>query len=252
MNGVPIGEPEEMRPPSWQPDVPYPAATDTRIVRAAIHPAIGVARVGNSADDFFIGPQVVPSPPLPLGDYRDDQHALKRQAAQFRIYGYNAAGQVVAELTANTADIRWTAHVANRKAGWYQWQMALDVPEAAAISVPLRNASLAGAARRVLTIDGGPRTIAGASTAGEQYEFHGSFMGVDVYLGELRTDASGRLIFLGGRGVSASPTGSTDLQREGPQRLHQRRWLVRRHVRRAGHGRPCASRVATSRSNPRG
>ena len=46
---------------------PAAAATDTRIVRAAIHPAIGVSRLGNSADDFFISPQVVPIASGPAG-----------------------------------------------------------------------------------------------------------------------------------------------------------------------------------------
>lgn len=36
---------------------------DTRIVRASIHPAIGIARLGNSATEFFIGPEVA-EPPL--------------------------------------------------------------------------------------------------------------------------------------------------------------------------------------------
>jgi hypothetical protein len=36
----------------------------------------------------------------------------------------------------------------------------------------------------------------------------GEFLGTQVYLGELRTDAGGRLLFLGGRGVSASQDGS--------------------------------------------
>ena len=55
---------------------------DTRVVRAAIHPAIGVARLGNSAGEYFIGPQIVPTPPAPAGSYRDARHALKRQAAR--------------------------------------------------------------------------------------------------------------------------------------------------------------------------
>ena len=84
----------------------------------------------------------------------------------------------------------------------------MDVPEAAAIQLPLRNASVAGSARSTLVIDPGPKTIAGEGTSGAQYELHGSFTGVGVYLGELRTDENGRLVFLPGRGVSASPTGS--------------------------------------------
>ena len=189
---------------------------DTRVVRAAIHPAIGVARLGNSASEYFIGPQIIPTPTAPLGSFRDQAHALKRQAAEFRIYGYNAAGEVVAELTPNSADIRWTAHVANTKADWFQWEMALDVPEAAGSEIPLRNALVTGSARRGLAIDGGPKTIAGKGTSGFDYEFHGLFTGTDVYLGELRTDDRGRLVFLSGRGVSASPTGSPIYNEDDP------------------------------------
>ncbi|HEU4532869.1 MAG TPA: LodA/GoxA family CTQ-dependent oxidase, partial [Polyangiaceae bacterium] len=159
VNGVPLGEPAAPRPPQYAPGVDYPAAKDTRIVRAAIHPAIGVARVGNSADEFFLAPQVADPPPRPAGSYRDAAGALKREAAQFRIYGYNAAGEVVRELTAGWADIVWTVHVANRKAQWYEWQIALDIPEAAATVVPRRNAKQA--AREALAIDAGPRSIGG-------------------------------------------------------------------------------------------
>ena len=208
VNGIPISDNPEPRPSSWHAGVPYPAAKDTRVVRAAIHPAIGISRLGNSAAGFFVGPQVVPIPAAPVASYRDAQHALKRQAAQFRLYGYNAAGEVVSELTAGSADIEWTVHVANSKAAWYQWQMAMDVPEASAIQLSLRNPSITGNARSTLVIDPGPKTITGTATSGTQYELRGSFTGVDVYLGELQTDPNGWLVFLPGRGVSASPTGS--------------------------------------------
>lgn len=55
------------------------------IVRAAIHPAIGVARVGDSPEEFFIGPEVPDPPPVMLGESRDPAGALKRQAARFRV-----------------------------------------------------------------------------------------------------------------------------------------------------------------------
>lgn len=127
VNGVPLAEPVAARPSQYAPGVDYPKARDEHIVRAAIHPAIGIARVGNSADEFYVGPLVTHPAPQPVGSYRDAQGALKRQAAQFRLYGYNAAGEVVRELTADWADIRWSVHVANRKAAWYQWQMAMDM-----------------------------------------------------------------------------------------------------------------------------
>lgn len=198
-------------PPSARPDAaPSPAVLDTRIVRAAIHPAIGVARVGNSETEFFHGPEVTNPPSEKPGFYKDATGALKRQAARFRVYGYNVAGEVVAELTSDAADIEWTVHVANKKAAWYQFQIALDIPEANAgpptVDPSLRrNAHVQGADREKLVIDPGPRTIRDPDKHGREYSFDtGAFFGKQVYLGELRTDDAGRLIFLGGHGASAS------------------------------------------------
>jgi len=201
VNGMALAEPLVPRPADYAPGVPYPAAKDTRIVRAAIHPAIGIARVGNSEKDFFVGPQIADPPPQPLGFYRDATGALKREAVQFRLYGYNAAGEVVRELTADWGDIAWTVHLANRKAAWYQWQIAMDVPEAAKTALPLRNAKVA--TRDSLVIDAGPQRIAGRNAA--PVMCRGEFTGVPVKIGELHTDADGRLLMLGGHGVSASP-----------------------------------------------
>lgn len=182
---------------------------DQTIVKAAIHPSIGVARLGNSDNEFFIGPEVTDPLPKPPGFYRDKAGALKRQAARFRIYGLDAAGAVVAELTPQNASIEWTVHLANKKSAWYQFQLALDIPEAeSAVPSLLRNAAVADRSR--LTIDPGPRSIKGKNQkGGKKYVFDtGKFMGAAVYLGELRTDDAGRLIVLGGRGKSASFDGS--------------------------------------------
>ena len=94
-------------------------------MRAAIYPAIGIARVGNSENEYFLAPEVPDPPPEQPGFYRDPTGALKRQAARFRVYGLNAAGVPVAELTAENAEIRWTVHLANKKSAWYQFQIAL-------------------------------------------------------------------------------------------------------------------------------
>lgn len=184
-----------------------PAAKARRIVRAAIHPAIGVARVGNSADEFFFGPEVIDPPPAPAGSYRDKTGALKRQAARFRIYGYDCDGEVVGEVTSDVAKVEWTAHVANRKAAWYQFQIALDIPEASSAEPSLaRNPGIAD--RTSLVIDPGARSISGPGQGGASHAFDtGTFMGKTVYLGELRTDEKARLIFLGGRGKSGSHDG---------------------------------------------
>lgn len=206
-NGVPATEPDGPRPLDVEG-----AGADRTVVRAAIHPAIGIARVGNSEEHYLIGPEVDTPPPREPGSFKDRTGALMRQAARFRVYGYNAAGEVVVELTAENADIRWSAHVANRKAAWYEFQIALDIPEASrpdAQPTRLRNADVLGSERDQLAIDPGPRTIHGSDRSGPQYRFaSGQFCGKRVYLGELRTDDAGRLLFLSGRGVSASSDGS--------------------------------------------
>ncbi|MCB0405890.1 MAG: LodA/GoxA family CTQ-dependent oxidase, partial [Bdellovibrionales bacterium] len=184
---------------------------DKRIVRAKIHPGIGVARVGNSTDPdgFYIGPEVVRPPFTQAGATRDAQGALKRQAARFRIYGYNAAGEVVRELTEDNATIRWQVHLANKKAAWYRFTSALDIPENEGNGNPRRNAKIKGEDRKKLVVDPGARSISGKNRSGMAYHFNGGkFMSVEVPLGELRTDKKGRLIVLGGLGNSGTPAGS--------------------------------------------
>ncbi|WP_197540947.1 LodA/GoxA family CTQ-dependent oxidase [Pseudomonas sp. StFLB209] len=175
-----------------------------------IHPGIGIARLGSSleADGFFIGPETLELGSGVLGDARDDTGALMRQAARFRIYGYDANDRVVAELTAAQAQIDWQVHLANRKAQWYRFEMAMDLPEAGDLEMKLRNDHIAGAEREALVIDPGARSISGKNRSGQDYQFDtGQFMGGKVPLGELRTDSDGRLLVLGGFAQSASPTG---------------------------------------------
>ncbi|MCU7820782.1 LodA/GoxA family CTQ-dependent oxidase [Kitasatospora sp. DSM 101779] len=179
------------------------------VVRAAIHPAIGIARVGNSPEEFYLAPEVPDPLPEEPGFYKDASGAVKREVARFRVYGYNARGEVVAELTPDNADIRWTAHLANKKAAWYQFQLALDIPDAAlAKPAELRNKDITGDLRRDLVIDPGAIGISGRSVSGPDFHFRrGTFMGKEVYLGELRTDEDGRLLVFGGFGASASYNG---------------------------------------------
>lgn len=172
----------------------------SKIVRCGIYPSIGIARVGNSPRGFFVGPEVPAQVPLPRGGRKDAAGRIKRQVARFRIYGYDASGNVVQELTAADADIEWTVHVANHKASWYAFQRALDLADS--VPTPRRNAEFGGS-RRMLEIDPGPRTIAG--TRQRQELDGGSFLGREVSLGEIRTDSAGRLLLFGGLGDSGSP-----------------------------------------------
>lgn len=110
------------------PTAPAHRPHDPHIVRAAIYPAIGIARVGNSPDEYFIGPEVLAPTRVEPGFYKDRRGALKRLAARFRVYGLNQYGEVVRELTAADADISWQVHVANKKAAWYEFNTALDIP----------------------------------------------------------------------------------------------------------------------------
>lgn len=119
-----------------------------------IHPAIGIARVGNS-DEYYLAPEssaglAQPGTPLVGGlpirpgtesdpitdqDLRDADGALKRQAQRFRIYQYDdpaaasnypyqgqvqevTLGSVVGGKT--VTDIVWTVHLANKKANCWQ------------------------------------------------------------------------------------------------------------------------------------
>jgi hypothetical protein len=172
------------------------------ITRCKIHPAIGVARVGDSPDEYFIGPERPGRhEPPPGGHYKDRAGRIKRQAARFRVVGYDEHGEVVRELTAADAEIRWTVHLANRKAAAELFRPRDDRT--------IRNDDVPEADRRSLVIDPGPRSISGPDVGGaEEHRFDtGAFGAVPVDLGELRTDESGRLIVLGGHGRSASPTG---------------------------------------------
>ena len=173
------------------------------VVEARVHPGIGIARVGNS-DEFFIGPEVPHATVKPQGGYRDAEGRLKRQAARFRVYGYDSDGNVVAELTASNANICWSAHVANKKAAWYDFDAALDLPEAVNLRSARRNAAIQGEERRKLIIDPGVRSVSGRNERSSPFDT-GEFFGEKVYLGELLTDELGRLLFLGGKGKSDSP-----------------------------------------------
>lgn len=182
---------------------------DGVVVQARIHPAIGVARVGNSTEAPFIGPESPDQEPPGPGACKDGSGAVRRQAARFRVYGYNAAGEVVRELVpgeAGVSEIEWTVHLANKKAAWYQFHLALDIPEGkmlAAGQYARRNADVMGADRKKLVNDPGSRTVRGSTTETRAFD-SGAIMGTAVYLGEISTRSDGRLLVLGGRGRSAS------------------------------------------------
>lgn len=177
---------------------------DPVIKSFAVYPPVGIARVGNS-DQFFFASEIPGQASLTENGYKDDLGRVKKQAVRFRIYGMDEDGNVVKEITAaDNAKIYWRVHIANRKAGWYQFNNALDLP-GLGIPASFRNDDLKGQDRLKLIIDPGPRTISGLDISGPDYHFTGGkFYDLEVPLGEVRTDGEGRLIVLGGDGKSAS------------------------------------------------
>ena len=173
-----------------------------QITSCKIYPGIGLARMGNSPNEFFIGPEAPGHAVKPERGFKDAQGRIKRQAARFRIYAYDSAGKVVQELTAEDADITWTVHLANKKASWHEFygrfyaQRHPDDP-----LPPLRN--LQTLDRDQLIIDPGERSITGRNKQGQLCDT-GKFFETNVPLGELRTDQAGRLLVLGGYGHSGT------------------------------------------------
>src|SRR5215475_3583578 len=100
-----------------------------------IHPAIGIARVGDavrsdaSNDFYFIGPEI---PEFPAnvdpqsgaqGEFKTPDGKVKPQAARFRIFEYEKGddgrfrpiGEVKTSDAGRAVKITWSVHLANRK-----------------------------------------------------------------------------------------------------------------------------------------
>jgi hypothetical protein len=194
--------------------------------RYRIHPAIGIARVGNAdPDDYFVGPerpgQVVvglpglgtSTPPFKAGG------RTKRQAARFRVYEYTESGGVWTpsrEITLDekdVVDLTWTVHIANRKASFFTFDGLAGSP---LLPVqPARTRRNPGVAdRKTLEIDPLPRSIAGAvakpvpidqgtsgNPAAERWPMPQPVPAI-TSLGQLRTDDKGRLVAVPAGGVA--------------------------------------------------
>lgn len=196
-----------------------------------IHPAIGLARVGDSTTSYYVGPTIangLPTEPSggPVTDFRDDTGALRRQAARFGVWTPGDDG-VPIRLSIGTAvggrtvtDITWTVHVANKKASFYVFQELVG-EQGYPPGTPLRNAAVTDpAARQALVIDPGPRTVSSSApqasfSADPTITYPQSFppplqpQSITT-LGELVREASGDLLVLGGYGRSGT-TGPVQL-----------------------------------------
>ena len=200
--------------------------------RYSIHPAIGVARVGSSAE-FYVGPEIPGVAASPLdGHYRDAQKKLRRQAARFWVFEYDdahpdAEPKPVFAGEGGIARIEWTVRLANKKAFWFEFAgLTGEGPAGYPPGHPLRNADIQDPAerRRRLIIDPGPRRlidrnqrveIGKGNSGGHPETWPGPLTGGQEIksLGTLSTDAKGRLLVAGGFGVSGTtgplPTGGS-------------------------------------------
>ncbi|MFY0629573.1 MAG: LodA/GoxA family CTQ-dependent oxidase [Flavobacteriaceae bacterium] len=204
------------------------------ITHIKVFPGIGTARVGNSPE-YFIGPEFPGDVPNLDKNYKDKNGLLKPQAARFRVYGYDAKGDVVSEIThdpANGVTLEWDVHVRNLKAANYAFQgkFGFNPDQYRNPGVPLCKANKDPNCRTGLIIDPGKKKIIGTNQSlpnGNSVALDGGkiFSGIgeaeiptsmyikgtpgmtkatynekEVSLGRLETDIGGRLIFVGGKG----------------------------------------------------
>lgn len=175
-----------------------------------IFPPIGIARLGNSPDEFFVGPEVPGQAGAPEGGlYKDPGGRVRRQAARFRVYGYDKDGYIREELDASSAKIEWQVELANKKAQWHRFEGTDEVARVLGrdvdVRVPaLRNADLEGGKREGLCIGPISGTVSGKNKTSNSLE--GRFLDYDdpVSLGVLRTDENGHLLVLGGHGAAGT------------------------------------------------
>jgi hypothetical protein len=190
----------------------------------SIYPAIGVARVGNAErtgnDFFFVGPELpdVLANLDSAGAFRSFKvnGKVKPQAARFRLFEYERADdgsdKLIGEVKLGErgiSAIKWTVHLANRKASFCNFagqKGAEDKPYFKSYrSAAMRNDEVKGSERRAreLELDPGAKSIAGGDIAAVvDFAITQPALKKIKTLGQLRSDADGRLIVLGGLGLA--------------------------------------------------
>lgn len=200
--------------------------------RFRIHPSIGVARLGNAPEEFFVGPE---QPGIPanwegagFGSFRDVAGRIKRQAARFHLFEYVADGNgglrpEEVHLGGEVADVEWRVQIANRKSSFFTFNGqsgAADVYAGRAASPAnapegddnpprfnRRNSTVPTERRQeLLEIDPGEKTVSKDAPGPVVLTNPNRNIPFITDLGEIRMDDDGRLVVLGGHGRS----GSTD------------------------------------------
>ncbi|PYP85172.1 MAG: hypothetical protein DMG65_21195 [Candidatus Angelobacter sp. Gp1-AA117] len=209
-----------------------------------IHPGIGIARLGDSPDEFCISPETPAALPIacdPQGNpllspdgksevritkFKDVKGRIKRQAARFHIYVYDEQSPEGRPLKLGDpiqgggnhgvlVDIQWKVYLANKKASWYQFKQ-LEGEHGYDKSHPRRNARITDSeARQKLIIDPGPRLVNATTQRRAALSRHNNEFYAPVFppplqprsidtLGDILTADAGHLLVLGGHGHSGS------------------------------------------------
>ncbi len=209
-----------------------------------IHPGIGIARLGDSPDEFCISPETPASLPIACDEqgnpllssngesevsitkFKDNEGRIKRQAARFQLYVYDDENPHGRPLKlgdkikgggnhGTLIDIQWQVYLANKKASWYEFN-ATDGEHGYEENHPRRNASITDAeARQMLIIDPGPQIVNATDRRAARFDRANEETYAPVFppplvpnsintLGELKTDNTGRLLVLGGHGNSGT------------------------------------------------
>lgn len=197
--------------------------------KLSIYPSIGIARVGNS-EKFFIGPE---HPGVPANwdeqnrrfkPFKDEAGKILRQAARFRVFQLDDSGNPVAELNLTQGfKIEWQVHVANRKGSFFAFngqsgaRTTTSAPYAERANrspddiekrgrgrgrperTNRRNAKIQD--RRNLEIDSGTVSI---SSPGAADLTDAQTTAPIKFLGQIRMEEDGRLLFLPAFGNSGS------------------------------------------------
>jgi len=187
-----------------------------RIEKVRVHPAVGIARIGNSGmgaepiteHHYFVGPEIPNLYETPRGGYRDQHQRLKRQAARFHLFAYDRGDYPLGEITHLDADIEWSAHIVNTKAVGRKFAGVLHPDE------HFRNEHwiTANHPREEFILDPASKTVSrGAPLAKFLCD---KFMGIPfdpkLELGRLIYEAAGgALLVLGGQGRAGSPVGAS-------------------------------------------
>ena len=194
----------------------------------AIHPSVGIARLGNSQQQFCLSPDKIGGLPFeadkfgnqkrPIIHFKDESGQIKRQGQPFKIY--DKKGTEITLDSPNVKSIEWTVHLANKKAAWYQYSelegnlLYGDKNSYSNRKVPFRNPKVKTEKKRQqLIVDPGPRAVSGKrksigfDLANVPAGYPASYPpsnpkhGLPITtLGDLKTDSKGRLIVLGGYG----------------------------------------------------